>query len=209
MTVSVREWRGELAVGVLFVVAGIATLVIPEGAWKHRSEQLVYGAVIVLVALLTLRALASGRRSRPVQDLSIVEARAGFDPDADAAYFSFVDAVGPGEAVQQVCVEDERLRGEVILDLDPRGFLLGVEVLYASAQLRPATLQAASAGGVTVTLNHADCELAKEAVSELRYELTHYLSPPSSRGARERTRELAAKIEQLDRIHAILDAATV
>lgn len=63
-----------------------------------------------------------------------------YDVDADAAYFMVVDSIGPGEAVAQVEVEDERLRGHIILDLDKDGFLLGVEMIGASVQLRPATL---------------------------------------------------------------------
>lgn len=67
-----------------------------------------------------------------------------FDPEADAAYVRIVDKIGAGEAVQQVQVEDERLRGEVYLDLDKDGFLLGVEILYATDQLRSTTLQMAT-----------------------------------------------------------------
>ena len=66
-----------------------------------------------------------------------------FDPEADAAYLTIVDRIEPGEAVAQVVVEDDRLRGEVILDLDEAGQLLGVEVLGASDLLRPAVLAAA------------------------------------------------------------------
>lgn len=64
-----------------------------------------------------------------------------YDPDADAAYLMVVDDIAPGEAVTQVEVEDERLRGHVILDLDKDGFLLGVEILGASTQLRQITLE--------------------------------------------------------------------
>ena len=64
-----------------------------------------------------------------------------YDVDADAAYFMVADSIGPGEAVVQVEVEDERLRGQVILDLDKDGFLLGVEIVGASVQLRRANLK--------------------------------------------------------------------
>ena len=59
-----------------------------------------------------------------------------YDAEADAAYIAVVDAVQPGEAVAQVEVEDERLRGAIVLDLDKDGFLLGVEIIGASVQLR-------------------------------------------------------------------------
>lgn len=67
-----------------------------------------------------------------------------FDPEANAVYVRVVESIGPGEAVQQIQVEDDRLRGEVIPDLDVDGYLLGVEFLYASSQLRPSTLQSAT-----------------------------------------------------------------
>jgi uncharacterized protein YuzE len=54
-----------------------------------------------------------------------------------------VDEVGDGEAVVQIVVDDERLAGTVVLDLDAAGRLLGVEVLGASDVLRPETLQQA------------------------------------------------------------------
>lgn len=63
-----------------------------------------------------------------------------YDAVANAAYLSLVRSVDPGEAVSQVVVEDPRLRGEVILDLDKAGFLLGVEVLGARDLLRSDTL---------------------------------------------------------------------
>lgn len=66
--------------------------------------------------------------------------RVTFDPGADAAYVHLVDAIRPGEAVTQVVVSDDRVRGEVILDLDEDGRLLGVEVLGVSDLLRPDTL---------------------------------------------------------------------
>ena len=66
-----------------------------------------------------------------------------FDPEADASYVRIVDHIGNGEAVAQIVVEDDRLRGWVVLDLDENGFLLGVEVLGASDLLRPATLASA------------------------------------------------------------------
>lgn len=67
--------------------------------------------------------------------------RVTFDPEANAAYVYFVDIIEPGEAVVQVVVDDDRVRGgEVILDLDNDGRLLGVEILGAGDLLRPETV---------------------------------------------------------------------
>ncbi len=63
-----------------------------------------------------------------------------YDAAANAAYLSLVENVDAGESVSQVVVEDPRLRGEIILDLDKAGFLLGVEVLGATDLLRSDTL---------------------------------------------------------------------
>jgi uncharacterized protein YuzE len=63
-----------------------------------------------------------------------------YDPIADAAYIDVVDHVDYGEAVVQIEVEDPDLKGGIILDLDERGFLLGVEILGARKVLRPETL---------------------------------------------------------------------
>ncbi|MDP8910834.1 MAG: DUF2283 domain-containing protein [Actinomycetota bacterium] len=60
--------------------------------------------------------------------------RATYDEETDGAYI-YLRAIGPGEAVQQVLVEDDRLRGDVILDLDRDGKLLGIEVLGARSLL--------------------------------------------------------------------------
>lgn len=64
-----------------------------------------------------------------------------YDPIADAAYLDVVDHVDDGEAVVQIEVEDPDLKGRIILDLDKKGFLLGVEILGAKKVLRPETLR--------------------------------------------------------------------
>lgn len=66
--------------------------------------------------------------------------RVEHDRENDVAYVYLVEEIAPGEAKTQILVEDPELRGEVILDLDEHGRLLGIEVIGASAILSPETL---------------------------------------------------------------------
>ena len=50
------------------------------------------------------------------------------DPEVDAAYIT-LQPIGDGDAVQQIVVDDARLHGEVVLDLDANGRLLGIELI--------------------------------------------------------------------------------
>ncbi|MFF3065119.1 DUF2283 domain-containing protein [Oerskovia sp. NPDC057915] len=50
------------------------------------------------------------------------------DPEVDAAYIT-LQPIGDGDAVQQIVVDDSRLSGEVVLDLDAHGRLLGIELI--------------------------------------------------------------------------------
>jgi uncharacterized protein YuzE len=68
-----------------------------------------------------------------------VPLRIELDESVDAAYVYLTERIGAGEAVAQVIVEDDRLAGEVILDLDVDGHVLGIEVLGAR-DLLPASL---------------------------------------------------------------------
>jgi uncharacterized protein YuzE len=65
--------------------------------------------------------------------------RVTYDPSAGAAYIYIVDTISRGEARQSVAVHD----GDVMLDLDANGRLLGIEILGAERLLRPETLAAA------------------------------------------------------------------
>ena len=65
------------------------------------------------------------------------------DQEADAAYIDLVPVVKSGEAVEQVIVARPP-KGEVILDFDENGFLLGVEIIGAIDLLRPETLTEAT-----------------------------------------------------------------
>ncbi|MBP2456906.1 uncharacterized protein YuzE [Clavibacter michiganensis] len=64
-----------------------------------------------------------------------------YDPVADAAYVELAGPVGDGEAattIHSITTPDDR--GEVALDFDADGRLLGIEVLGASAVLPAAVL---------------------------------------------------------------------
>ena len=65
--------------------------------------------------------------------------RGTYDRSADAAYFNISPRINAGEAVRQDVHEIDG-RGEVILDFDEDGKLLGVEILGAKSLLRPSTL---------------------------------------------------------------------
>jgi len=74
--------------------------------------------------------------------------RLTYDPEADAAYIQLVETVAPGRAQTQhhsIATPDER--GELILDYDAAGCLIGVEVLGASAVLPPDVLAVAESPG--------------------------------------------------------------
>lgn len=70
-----------------------------------------------------------------------------FDPEADAAYIPIGDGPGPGEAVRQIADISGPAGGEIILDFDAEGRLLGIELLGATLLLRPEVLQAAPLPG--------------------------------------------------------------
>lgn len=61
-----------------------------------------------------------------------------YDPEVDAAYATIGRPIRPGEAARQVPVAlPEGISGELLLDFDRDGHLLGVEILGASGLLRP------------------------------------------------------------------------
>lgn len=64
-----------------------------------------------------------------------------YDPQADAAYIPIGREPQDGEAVAQVGeIRNHLGKGEIILDFDAYGHLIGVEVLVASQLLRPEDL---------------------------------------------------------------------
>ncbi|NJP94149.1 DUF2283 domain-containing protein [Nonomuraea sp. FMUSA5-5] len=69
--------------------------------------------------------------------------RIEYGEENDVAYIYLADHIGKGEAVRQVVVDDDGLRGEVIIDVDRDGKVLGVEIVGATHVLRPETLATA------------------------------------------------------------------
>nr|WP_314844543.1 DUF2283 domain-containing protein [uncultured Microbacterium sp.] len=60
-----------------------------------------------------------------------------YDPEVDAAYATIGGVIAPGESARQLQVPlPDGVGGEVILDFDRNGHLLGVEILGASRLLR-------------------------------------------------------------------------
>lgn len=67
--------------------------------------------------------------------------RVTYDPAADAAYVELAGPVGDGEVATTIhSIATPGDRGEVALDFDADGRLLGIEVLRASAVLPAAVL---------------------------------------------------------------------
>jgi uncharacterized protein YuzE len=58
------------------------------------------------------------------------------DDEVDAAYVALVSNVGQGAAVTQVVVNDNRIRGEIIIDLDALNNVLGIEFIGYKHMLR-------------------------------------------------------------------------
>ena len=71
--------------------------------------------------------------------------RVSYDAVADAAYVELAGPVGDGEAATTIhSIATPGARGEVALDFDADGRLLGIEELGASAVLPPSGLAAAT-----------------------------------------------------------------
>lgn len=68
--------------------------------------------------------------------------RMTYDLEVNAAYLCIVDGVASGAAVENVVVQRQG-KGDIVLDFDANGYLLGVEVLGADELLEPSVLAAA------------------------------------------------------------------
>ncbi|MBP2412064.1 uncharacterized protein YuzE [Arthrobacter stackebrandtii] len=68
-----------------------------------------------------------------------------YDSQADAAYIRIGGPIADGQATQQLnAIETPGGNGEITLDFDDAGHLLGVEVLFASSVLAPDVLTTAT-----------------------------------------------------------------
>lgn len=64
-----------------------------------------------------------------------------YDKEADAAYVQLVDEILDGEASTQLhSIDTPGQKGEVIIDFDAEGRILGLEILGAKDVLREETL---------------------------------------------------------------------
>ncbi len=66
-----------------------------------------------------------------------------YDGEADMAYLYIAEDVADGEAAVTVVVDDEDLRGDLAVDLDADGRVLGIEIFNPREQLRPDVLASA------------------------------------------------------------------
>lgn len=67
-----------------------------------------------------------------------------YDAEVDAAYISIGRLPLPGEATDQVPdIHGPRREGEIVLDFDSEGHLIGIEILQASRLLRPEDIRRA------------------------------------------------------------------
>ena len=82
-------------------------------------------------------------RSLPRLDVVECLMRVTYDDEANAAYVELEDDATVGSAVENIVVERPG-RGDIVLDFDAEGRLLGVEVIGARELLRTAVLNAAN-----------------------------------------------------------------
>jgi uncharacterized protein YuzE len=68
--------------------------------------------------------------------------RVSYDAEIDAAYIYLVDAPLPGSAVTTLSLDPREINGEVNIDLDLEGRIMGIEVLDASRLLPKGFMQA-------------------------------------------------------------------
>ncbi len=71
--------------------------------------------------------------------------RISHDPEVDAAYIYMVDEIGRGEVARTYPCDPREVDGEINLDFDVEGRLLGIEIQDASHLLPSAVLDAPGA----------------------------------------------------------------
>jgi uncharacterized protein YuzE len=75
-----------------------------------------------------------------------------FDPKVDAAYIYLVNEIPAGSVALTYPCDPRQVHGEINLDFDADGQLLGIEVLDATKKLSPEVLrQATRLGGPKAT----------------------------------------------------------
>jgi len=57
------------------------------------------------------------------------------DEEVDAAYVRLASNLDAGNAVTQVLVQDDRIRGDIVIDLDGLNNVLGIELIGYKAML--------------------------------------------------------------------------
>jgi uncharacterized protein YuzE len=68
--------------------------------------------------------------------------RITFDPEVDAAYVYLQNDIAHGTAVENVVVERDG-KGDLVLDFDADGYLLGIEIMGATGLVHNSILAAA------------------------------------------------------------------
>ena len=63
-----------------------------------------------------------------------------YDPEVDAAYLRLIPTVEAGSSRRQVAARTDDLAGELVFDVGEDGRVIGIEVLGATAVLRPETI---------------------------------------------------------------------
>ena len=69
--------------------------------------------------------------------------RVTYDRLVDAAYIYFAQEIGDGEVKHTYACDVAKVHGQINLDFDDKGVILGVEVLDASKRLPEAVLKQA------------------------------------------------------------------